>query len=128
LNAVRREPMKRVECSDGEVFQAETAAGIVEQMRSAEWHKPPKKREYMEEIQERVEQMTGVSVRVDRPTHFLKDLEAAGVLRITAWDEKGGELDPEQEVPAEEAPGTTAPTHQSEPAEEWNQLEVNDGE
>jgi hypothetical protein len=115
--------MKRIECSDGQRYESATAMGIVAQMRDSQWSDLPNKQGYMVEVQERIAESVGVTVRVDTASHFLRDLETAGVLRITEWDD-----DPEFDAPVEETPETTVPSVKPDAQEEWDQLEVDDGE
>lgn len=68
--------------SDGAVFDAKTAAGIVAAMRKDDWGAPPKKLEYMVETAERVEMITGSVIRTSNPVDFLIDLERAGFCHI----------------------------------------------
>jgi hypothetical protein len=72
----------RVQCMDGAVFEGPDAKSIVSQMRKDEWNAPSKKREYMAEVSDRVEQMTGQDVPDDNAMAFLTGLEAQGFLTI----------------------------------------------
>jgi hypothetical protein len=83
-----------VKCMDGEEFAAETAADVVRQMKNVEWNAPARKRDYMLEVVERVEDQTGVFANQDLlptsadtdeyldPAHFLAYLAEAGVVEI----------------------------------------------
>ena len=71
-----------VNTEDGAVFSAVTARRVVSQMRRDNWNAPSRKLEYMQEVAERVRQMTDREVRTDTPAHFLADLQSAGALRV----------------------------------------------
>lgn len=76
----------RVTTQDGATFSGDTPEQIVSQMRRDNWSAPPKKREYMEEVAERVIDMTGSVVRADTATNFLNDLQDSGFLKIEDGD------------------------------------------
>jgi hypothetical protein len=52
--------MFKVITRDGETFSGDSAAEVVRQMRNCSWGVPQPKREYMLDVVERVEDMTGV--------------------------------------------------------------------
>jgi hypothetical protein len=73
----------KVETQDGAVFIEDSPGAIVEGMKATDWSAPPKKSEYMKEVADNVETLTGRAVRSDGATNFLADLEQAGVIKIT---------------------------------------------
>jgi hypothetical protein len=79
----------KVTTQDEQTFVGETPESIVSQMKRTDWSAPPKKAEYMREVAERVEMMTGQKARSDNASVFLLDLERAQFLTIE-------ELTPEQ--------------------------------
>lgn len=75
-------PMKiTVTTQDGLVFTGADARDIVRQIKVAQWNAPDTKREYMEQVGQRVMEMTGQRPREDA-TGFLIDLERAGLVTI----------------------------------------------
>lgn len=78
--------MLKIETSDGEVFVGEGAVEVVQQMRNTQWGVPQVKREYMIDVVERVESMTGVLMDPDvensmTAEDFIVYLCTAGVVR-----------------------------------------------
>ncbi len=71
--------------SEPTTFLAATAAGIVRQMKRTQWNAPARKGQYMAEVRERVQQMTGAWINVADHERFLRDLEAAGLI-TNEWD------------------------------------------
>lgn len=86
----------RVKALDGEVFEGEDARDVVRQMKNIEWNAPHRKRDYMAEVIERVQAMTGLVASAEpwcvggaddaaiAPQDFLDYLEGAGVIEIEA--------------------------------------------
>ena len=72
-----------VTTTDQQTFTGADAQDIVSQMRDAQWNAPDKKRDYMQQTAERVEQMTGERPRTDA-TGFLTDLAKAGLITVSA--------------------------------------------
>jgi hypothetical protein len=82
-----------VRTKDGEEFVGNSAAEIVSQMRLSDWNAPARKRDYMLDVIERVEDMTGVFVdqelvpttgtdeHID-PRHFLSYLESVKLITV----------------------------------------------
>lgn len=73
-----------VTTNDGEVFTGKDEREIVLQMRNTQWNAPERKRDYMLEVIERAETMTGVFVNQDElPTNVDTDetLNPAAFLR-----------------------------------------------
>lgn len=74
-----------VKTGEGQEFAGATAEAVVRQMRDTEWNAPEKKRDYMEEVAERVFNMTGLEI--PSPTtipasEFLQYLERAGLVTV----------------------------------------------
>jgi hypothetical protein len=76
--------MLKVDTHDGTVFEGDDAKDIVRQMKMTEWGHPEKKRDYMEEVAERIEQMTGSEVPHGSAASFLLGLAEAGLITITS--------------------------------------------
>jgi hypothetical protein len=70
-----------VTASDGSVFRGRSAQAVVRQMKRNQWSAPSRKREYMEEVAERIFAARGIPIRTD-PASFLRDLADAGLLEI----------------------------------------------
>lgn len=71
--------MMTITTQDGATFSGETPEAVVKQMQADDWSAPPKKREYMIEVADRIAEMTGKTVRADAgATAFLHDLTVAG--------------------------------------------------
>jgi hypothetical protein len=87
----------RIHTIDGETFEGASPQEIVRQMRNTEWGAPERKRDYMVEVIDRVEQQTGVFADPDgvyedpenpiSAMQFLEYLHHAGVL--TTIDRQG---------------------------------------
>lgn len=73
--------MLKVTATDGAVFHGATAQEVVRAMRNTQWNAPVLKRDWMEEVAERVEQMTGERPRT-RAREFLADLKRLGLVTI----------------------------------------------
>lgn len=83
-----------VKTNDGQTFTGDDAAHIVRQMRNTEWNAPERKRDYMLEVIQRVETITGVFVDQDDlptnqdndehldPMKFLEYLQDVKLVRI----------------------------------------------
>lgn len=67
---------------DGMTFVGVDAKDIVRQMKTAQWNAPDTKREYMEQVGQRVMEMTGQRPR-EEAALFLIDLERVDFLTIT---------------------------------------------
>ena len=68
--------------NDGKRFVGRNAKGIVRQMKAMQWNlEDSTKREYMEEVADRVQQMTGVMIPLD-VEGFLLGLEKARLIRF----------------------------------------------
>lgn len=76
--------MIRVDTKDGNLFEGVDAKDVVRQMKMTEWGHPEKKRDYMEEVAERVEQMTGREVPHTSAAGFLLGLADAGIINVEA--------------------------------------------
>lgn len=83
--------MLRVTTEDGDVFEGDSEKEIVVQMRNTQWGAPVVKREYMRDVVERVENMTGVmmdpeaSLDDDRQIgadEFLTYLQAVNLVKV----------------------------------------------
>jgi hypothetical protein len=72
----------RIQTNDGAVFAGRSANAIVRKMADCRWNAPEEKREWKEEVVDRVWQMTGVRVPVDNPTEFLLELSRLGLVRL----------------------------------------------
>lgn len=70
-----------VVCEGGPEFTGKTARHLVRQMAKDGWNAPDTKREYMEQVAERVMGMTGTRPREDA-SGFLIDLQSAGLIEI----------------------------------------------
>lgn len=95
--------MLKVTTEDGEVFVGEDEKDVVRQMRNTQWNAPIHKRDYIRDVVERVEDMTGVLIDPDaeldildgdeEPTvsarDFLRYLEAVDLIRIEEGKEVG---------------------------------------
>jgi hypothetical protein len=66
-------------------FIGADADEIVRQMRETVWSPPADLRGYMEQVADRVQQMTGARIRTE-PEGFLADLAAVGLLRFKQYD------------------------------------------
>lgn len=115
----------KIVTSDGVVFEAPTAKGIVSQMRRSQWSAPSKKGEYMREVADHVAEVTGKRVRADEVDAFLVDLEHAGLCRVSdlspAQARRWTALLPMPDE--EESPDNTPPSHQSDAQDQWDQAE-----
>lgn len=74
---------------DEQQFSGAKATDIVRQMKLAQWNAPDTKREYMEQVGQRVMEMTGTRPR-ESATYFLMDLESVGLITI-AFEDVGTE-------------------------------------
>lgn len=75
-------PMKiTVTTNDLLFFAGADAKDVVRKMKEAQWNAPDTKREYMEQVGQRVMEMTGQRPREDA-TGFLIDLERANLVTI----------------------------------------------
>jgi hypothetical protein len=74
--------------NDGEVFDAETASDLVDQMRSAAFNKEADLAAYMARTAETVASMTGATIRSGDPDGFVEDLLGVGFLKLA---KSGGE-------------------------------------
>lgn len=74
----------KIRTNDGYEFQGTDAKDVVRQMKYDEWSAPERKREYMEEVVDRVSQMVEIEP-VDPQTisaeEFLVWLERAGLVK-----------------------------------------------
>jgi hypothetical protein len=100
----------RVRMADGAVFEGEDEKAIVRQMKHDDWSSPPKKREYMVEVADRIVEMTGKEVRTVNAKAFLTDLVTTGFAAVVP---DGGDEHPE----------ASPPTWQNEAQQEWDQLD-----
>ena len=71
--------------SDGETFIGPDAEALIARMRGTVWDPPATLEEYIAEVADRVEQMTGRAPRLD-PEGFLADLQAVGLARVRPVD------------------------------------------
>lgn len=74
--------------NDGEVFDAETASDLVDQMRSAAFNKEADLAAYMARTAETVASMTGATIRSGDPDGLIEDLLGVGFLKLA---KSGGE-------------------------------------
>lgn len=65
---------------EGQEFRGATAKGIVRAMKRAQWQHYDHKRDYMQDVAERCEGMTGTRPRVDSADNFVADLVTCGLL------------------------------------------------
>lgn len=73
----------RVHVIDTEqTFEGEDARAVVREMRDSDWHAPDKKRDYMEQVAERVEGMTGERISTDGAEVFLHELHRVGLIEF----------------------------------------------
>lgn len=72
----------KVTTTEGTVFEGRDAKEVVSQMRRDQWAAPALKAEYMAEVSDRVEQITGGDIRDDNAEAFLTSLEAEGLITI----------------------------------------------
>lgn len=75
-----------VTTTDGLVIVARDARHAVEQMRDTQWNAPDSKREYMEQVSERVQALTGRTVATHSPSALLADLQRAKLLIVSGDD------------------------------------------
>lgn len=80
--------MIRIETNDGEIFTGNDAKDITRQMRDTQWNAPARKGDYIEEVVERVESLTGVAPPSAHPSAeaFLQYLERAKVITAEIVD------------------------------------------
>jgi hypothetical protein len=76
--------MLTLRMSDGALFRAKTDAGLVRQMKATQWNAPLKKGQYIEEVCERVHEMTGrlplLPATTLTPTQFIDFLVEVGLV------------------------------------------------
>lgn len=72
----------QITTTDGLVILARHARHAVEQMRNTQWNAPDSKREYMEQVKERVQTLTSRTIETHSPIAFLQSLQVAGLLTI----------------------------------------------
>jgi hypothetical protein len=82
-NRRKEEKMIKYVTNDGEVFDAGTAANLVDQMRSAAFRKEADVATYMARTAETVASMTGAPIRSGDPEAFIEDLLVFGFLKVT---------------------------------------------
>jgi hypothetical protein len=77
--------MLTVTTKDGVQFRARDEKGIVRAMRRTQWNAPERKQEYIEEVCDRVFQMTGKAIgqpaNTLNPASFLMYLIRAGLIQ-----------------------------------------------
>lgn len=78
-------------------------AAVVAKLRALQWNAPDRKRAYMEEVADRVEQMTGTTINTLDCATFLRDLALLNLLTIV---EDGTPPDPTAPFPPR--PGSDA--------------------
>lgn len=73
-----------VEALDGDTYGGETFAEVVDAMRDGSWGGSASdgKRGYMKQVAKRIWDWSQKRVRLSNPEMFIRDLEAAGVLRV----------------------------------------------
>lgn len=71
---------RKIITEDGATFEGEDARDLVRQMRDAGWQHYDRKRDYMEDVSSRIEQMTGEPVRTFAEG-FIEDIIEAGLAR-----------------------------------------------
>jgi len=71
--------------NDGETFIGPDAEALIARMRDAVWDPPETLEEYIAQVADGVEQMTGRAPRLD-PEGFLADLQAVGLARVRPVD------------------------------------------
>jgi hypothetical protein len=74
--------LTRYVTNDGEVFDAETASDLVDQMRSAAFSKEADVATYMTRTAETVASMTGATIRSGDPDGLVEDLLGVGFLKL----------------------------------------------
>lgn len=74
-----------VEALDGDTYGGETFSEVVAAMRESAWggEQSDGVRGYMKQVAKRVWDWSQRRVRLSTPEMFVRDLEAAGVLRVT---------------------------------------------
>lgn len=73
----------KVTTDDGHIFEGADARAIVRAMADADWQRYDKKRDYMDDVAERVTMMTGFEVRTFAEG-FVEDLATAGLIAVEA--------------------------------------------
>jgi hypothetical protein len=79
----------RIQTTDGLVFEGADAKEIVRKMRDTQWGAPVLKREYMEEVRDRLNGAPGMTeIVIDRGADaFLSSLVTNGLIRIVPENE-----------------------------------------
>lgn len=83
--------MLNVTTNDGMSFTGESFQSIVRQMRNTQWNAPIIKHDYMLEVAERVESMTGRKPDTTDAASFVTDLQAIGLVQISETKEESSE-------------------------------------
>ena len=88
----------RIQTTDGIVFEGQDAKEVVRKMRDTQWGAPVIKREYMEEVKDRLSGMPGsTGIIHDRgAAAFLASLAGNGLIRVVP----DGEVLPTDDEPA----------------------------
>lgn len=76
----------RIQTNDGATFTGPDAKAVVRQMRDQQWSAPVMKRDYMVEVAERVEMLTGERIATTPAETFLNELERVGLVTIEPSD------------------------------------------
>lgn len=74
--------MSRYVTNDGEVFDANSATDLVDQMRSAAFNKEADVASYMTRTADTVAAMTGATIRSGDPDGLVEDLLGVGFLKL----------------------------------------------
>ena len=72
----------KVTTTEGLEFTGDTPQEIVRQMRNVQWNAPVVKRDWMAEVAERVEQMTGTRPSTENASAFLSSLAALNLILV----------------------------------------------
>lgn len=66
--------------TDAGIYAGASAEEVVRAMRDSQWNAPERKRDWMDEVRDRVRSVYGVDIAPDlTATEFLKALDTAGV-------------------------------------------------
>lgn len=87
--------MMIIKTTGGDIFRGKDAKGVVRAMKQTQWNAPDAKRDYIKQVADRVEQMTGVRPRRGADK-FLSDLAGLGL--VTVVDGADDTQAPEEQV------------------------------
>lgn len=74
--------MIKIVTADGITVEADSFNKAVMQLRDQQWQAPTLKRDYREEVADRVLDETGTSIRSNTSENFIRDLADLGLLRL----------------------------------------------